>query len=77
MDKYWEEVVIMTCNWKSMFAFRILNKTCLKICDHKFNIYHIKILKNIIDAWKLVVKRKPRVNSWCRKIIHPDERYII
>ncbi len=80
MDTFWEEAVIMTCKWNNVFALRTLNKTCLSICDQNFNIYDIRFLKKVVKAWRLATSRtlrRPYVNSLCRKIVHPDERYII
>lgn len=80
MDTFWEEAVIMTCKWNDVFALRRLNKTCLSICNQNFNIYDIRFLKKVVKAWKQAISntlRKPHVNSWCRKNVHPDERYII
>lgn len=77
MDIYWEETVIMTCKWHNLFSLRQLSKNCLSLCDQKFNIYNIRILNKIMKVWRACSKRRPHVNSWCRKIVHPDQRHII
>lgn len=77
MDTHWEEIVVMTCEWHHLFSLRLLNRDCLSLCDEKFNIYNIRILKKTIKVWQAFSKRRPRINAWCRKIIHPDQRYII
>jgi hypothetical protein len=77
MDTFWEEIVIMSCKLHHLPTLRILNKSCLSICDNILNIHKIRLIKKVFKKWKHVSHKKVNINSWVRKIVHPDERIIL
>lgn len=74
---FWQEAVIMSCRLKDLTQFRVLDTTCLGLCDQRFDVFHLRTLRRIVRAWRKSTIKRPRVNSWRRKLVHPDDRYIL
>ena len=73
MDSYWEEIVIHTMPLVNTVETRLLNKSCLALCDERIDMKDLSIMINSFNRWKSNVKRRPLVNSWLKSAARSRE----
>lgn len=66
MDSYWEEIVIHTIPLVNTIETRLLNKSCLALCEERMNVKDLLMMIYFFNHWKSNVKRRPLVNSWMK-----------
>jgi hypothetical protein len=78
MDSYWKEIVINIMPLVNTLEFRVLNKTCLALCEERINVTDLIIIIRFFNCWKSKVKRRPLVNSWMKTAARSrEDRYIL
>jgi hypothetical protein len=73
MDSYWEEIVIHTMPLVNTIETRLLNKSCLALCEERIAVKDLLIMIHFFNRWKSNVKRRPLVNSWMKSAARSRE----
>lgn len=73
MDRYWEEIVIHTMPLVNTIETRVLNKSCLALCEERIAVEDLFIMIRCFNCWKSNVKRRSLVNSWMKSAARSRE----